>query len=71
MTLAPIALTSLGAVYGVASLALGFWFVGSAARLVREGTDAAARRCFLVSLAYLCGVFAAMISDLALGLALA
>jgi heme O synthase-like polyprenyltransferase len=45
---------------------LDAWFVWSVIELVRQRTNAAARRAFLVSLAYLFALFAAMFADLAL-----
>lgn len=67
LTLLPVPLGLLGAVYGAAALALGAWFVIATLRLLRERTDAAARRVFRVSLAYLGGLYAAMLADLFLG----
>jgi heme O synthase-like polyprenyltransferase len=40
------------------------WFIGSAVRLLRERSDAVARRMFRVSLAYLFSLFLAMNVDL-------
>jgi protoheme IX farnesyltransferase len=57
--------TGLGALYAVAAAALGVWFVSRALALVRAGDDGEARRYFLASLAYLFGLFGAMIADLA------
>ncbi len=66
VTLLPCALGLLGATYGIAAAALGGWFLHGGVVLWRERTPAAARRLFLVSLAYLMGTFAAMIVDLAI-----
>jgi len=66
VTLAPVALGILGGVYLVASLLLGAWFVHAAVRVLRQGTKAAARRMFLVSLLYLFLLFVDMLADLAL-----
>lgn len=67
VTLAPVVLGLLGWIYGATALALGAWFVWHAVRVLRERTDAAARRMFHVSLAYLFILFLAMLPDLALG----
>ncbi len=66
VTLAPVAFGLLGGVYLGAALALDAWFLADALRLVREGSDAAARRLFRTSLAVLFGLFVAMLADLAL-----
>ena len=71
LTLLPVVLTPLGAVYGVAAGALGLWFLSHALRLLRRRNDEAARGLFRVSLLHLMGVFTAMIVDLALGAGLA
>jgi protoheme IX farnesyltransferase len=65
-TLLASALTPAGALYAVAALAFGGWFLFEALLLARERTPPAARRFFRVSLAYLAGIFLAMIADLAL-----
>jgi protoheme IX farnesyltransferase len=64
IALLPVPLGLLGGVYLAAALALGGWFLGSALALLRQRSAAAARRLFLVSLAYLMGTFTAMIADL-------
>ncbi len=67
VSLAPWLLGLLGPVYGIAALALGAWFLWHAVGVLRERSDAAARRMFGVSLAYLLGLFAAMPIDRVLG----
>jgi len=64
VTLAPVALGMLGSGYAVVAGALGLWFLGQALVLRRRRDRASARRTFLVSLAHLCGTFAAMTGDL-------
>jgi protoheme IX farnesyltransferase len=63
LTLAGPWLTQLGAPYAVAAALLGAWFLWTAIRLYRERDDDAARRYFRVSLAYLAGLFLAMLVD--------
>jgi len=63
VTLAPLPLGLLGPLYGATALALGAWFVWHSVRVLRERTDAAARRMFHVSLLYLFVLFAAMLVD--------
>jgi protoheme IX farnesyltransferase len=70
-TLAAAPTTGLGALYGLAAVALGVWFTVRAVSLLRDRSDAEARRFFLASLWYLFGLFAAMIADLAAQAALA
>ncbi len=65
VTLAPVPLGLLGPVYLVAALGLDAWFTWSIVRVLRERTDAAARRAFHVSLGYLFALFLAMLADLA------
>ena len=60
------ALTPVGALYAIAALALGGWFLVEALVLVRRRTPLAARRFFWVSLAYLASLFLVMIADLGL-----
>jgi heme O synthase-like polyprenyltransferase len=60
------ALTPVGAVYAIAALALGGWFLIEALALLRRRTPLAARRFFWVSLAYLASLFLVMIADLGL-----
>jgi protoheme IX farnesyltransferase len=66
VTLAPVPLGLLGATYLVAALGLNAWFVWQIVRVLRERSDAAARRAFHVSLAYLSALFLAMLVDRAL-----
>jgi protoheme IX farnesyltransferase len=63
VTLAPVPLGLLGGVYLAAALALDAWFVWLGVRLLRERSDAAARRVFHVSLLYLFALFLAMLAD--------
>ena len=63
VTLAPLPLGLLGALYGVVAAGLGAWFVWHSVRVLRERTDAAARRMFHVSLVYLFVLFLAMLVD--------
>jgi len=62
-TLAPTPLGLLGLPYLVCALALDAWFLWHVVRVMRERTDAAARRTFHVSLGYLFALFLAMIVD--------
>ena len=66
VTLVPVALGLFGAIYTVAAVALGAWFVWYVVRVLRERDDAAARRAFVVSLLYLFGLFSAMLLELTL-----
>jgi protoheme IX farnesyltransferase len=63
VTLAPVPLGLLGATYLVAALGLDAWFVWQIVRVLRERSDAAARRAFHVSLTYLFALFLAMLVD--------
>jgi protoheme IX farnesyltransferase len=63
VTLAPVPLGLLGGLYLAAALLLDGWFVWHAVRVLRERSDAAARRLFHVSLIYLFALFAAMLVD--------
>jgi protoheme IX farnesyltransferase len=63
VTLAPVPLGLLGGVYLASALALDGWFVWHAVRVLRERSDAAARRLFHVSLIYLFALFLAMVID--------
>jgi protoheme IX farnesyltransferase len=65
VTLAPVALGMLGGLYLAAAVALDVWFVWHAVRVLRERSEAAARRMFGVSLLYLFALLAAMLADLA------
>jgi protoheme IX farnesyltransferase len=64
VTLLPGLLGLLGPLYLAAAGALGAWFLWSGVRLVRERSDAAARRVFRSSLVYLALLYAAMLADL-------
>jgi len=66
VTLAPLPLGLLGPLYGIVAAGLGAWFVWHSVRVLREQTDAAARRMFGVSLVYLFALFVAMLVDLAI-----
>ena len=66
VTLAPLPLGLLGWVYGALAAALDVWLVSHVVRVLRQRSDAAARRLFQVSLAYLFALFLAMLLDLAL-----
>ncbi len=66
VSLLPVPLGLLGPVYASAALLLNGWFLWSGIRLVRERTDAAARRVFFTSLAYLFLLYLAMLADLLL-----
>jgi protoheme IX farnesyltransferase len=68
VTLAPVALGLLGELYLAVALGMNAWFVVTALRLLRLRTDAAARRMFRVSLAYLFSLFLAMNVELLAGL---
>ncbi len=60
VSLAPVAFGLLGAVYASVAAAVGAWFVWASLRVLREQTDASARRMFHVSLVYLFALFLAM-----------
>ena len=64
VAVAPAVLGLLGAVYAAAATGLCGWFIFEAVRVLRERSDAAARRMFRVSLAVLFGLFLAMLADL-------
>jgi protoheme IX farnesyltransferase len=63
VTLAPVALGLLGPIYLAVALGMNLWFIAAAIRVLRERTDASARRMFHVSLAYLFSLFLAMNVD--------
>jgi heme o synthase len=65
-TLAPFALGLLGPLYLVSAIGLDAWFLWNVIRVLRERSDAAARRAFHVSLGYLFALFLAMLVDRAL-----
>ena len=60
VTLAPVALGLLGPIYLAVALGMNVWFIATAVRVLRERTDASARRMFHVSLAFLFALFLAM-----------
>ncbi|MBW2281969.1 MAG: protoheme IX farnesyltransferase [Deltaproteobacteria bacterium] len=66
VSLVPVGLGMLGVLYGVTAVALGAWFALSGVQLLRDPAAEPARRVFRVSLVYLMGIFAAMLTDLAL-----
>jgi heme o synthase len=63
LTLLPVAFGFFGAVYALAAVALGGWFVALAVRLQRRADRAAALRTYLYSLLYLALLFGAMVLD--------
>ena len=63
VTLAPVPVGLLGPLYLGVALVLDGWFVWHVVRVLRERTDAAARRLFHVSLVYLFALFFAMLVD--------
>jgi protoheme IX farnesyltransferase len=64
VTLLPVPLGLLGPLYAVAALGLGAYFAASGVRVVRDPSPESARHVFRVSLVYLMGLFAAMLTDL-------
>ena len=66
ISLVPVGLGLLGPLYAAAAVVLGAWFATVGVRLLRDPGAVAARRVFRVSLVYLMGLFAAMLTDLAL-----
>ncbi len=64
VTILPTPLGLLGPIYLVAAIALGAWFTWGVVQLIRERTDAAARRVFRISLMYLAALYLAMLVDL-------
>ncbi|MXY39175.1 MAG: protoheme IX farnesyltransferase [Rhodospirillaceae bacterium] len=71
LAFAPVAVGLAGWLYGAAAAALSLWFLQAAVAVWRTGdgdgeSDAAARRMFLISLAHLFGLFAALAADRAL-----
>lgn len=63
LTILVFALGLLGVVYLAGALILGALFLGYAWQLLREGSDAAARRLFRYSIVYLALIFAVMVVD--------
>jgi protoheme IX farnesyltransferase len=64
VTLAPVALGLMGGLYLAVALGANAWFIWAAVRVLTRRTEAAARRMFRVSLAYLFSLFVAMLADL-------
>lgn len=64
ITLSPWLLGYVGPLYLAVASALSGWFVWSSIAVLREKTDESARRMFRVSLAFLFGVFLALMADL-------
>ena len=68
VSLLPTGLGFAGALYGIAALGLGAWFVVLAVQLWRDRTQRTATRTFRFSILYLFGLFGALIADKAMGL---
>jgi heme o synthase len=66
VTQLPFCASGFGVVYLVASLALGFGFIGGAVRLYRRADRRSALALYLFSLAYLALLFCAMVIDVKL-----
>jgi len=67
VSLVPTLVGLVGLLYFVAALGLGVWYIGAAALAMRDRAVPAARRLFLVSIAYLPGLLGMMALDKALG----
>jgi protoheme IX farnesyltransferase len=63
VTQLPFCAGGFGAIYLVASIALGFGFIGGAIRLHRRADRSSALQLYLFSLAYLALLFCAMVAD--------
>jgi protoheme IX farnesyltransferase len=63
VTQLPFCAGGMGAIYLVASLALGLAFIGGAVHLYRRADRRAALQLYLFSLAYLAALFVAMVAD--------
>jgi protoheme IX farnesyltransferase len=63
VTQLPFCAGGFGAIYLVASLALGLGFIAGAVRLYRRADRRSALRLYLYSLAYLAALFCAMVAD--------
>ncbi len=63
VTQLPFCAGGFGAIYLVASIALGFGFIAGAIRLYRRADRSSALRLYLFSLAYLALLFCAMVAD--------
>jgi len=66
VTLSPWVLGYVGPLYAAVATGLCAWFLWSSIEVIREKTEVAARRMFGVSLAFLFGVFLALLADLML-----
>ncbi|MGF1475404.1 MAG: heme o synthase [Geminicoccaceae bacterium] len=67
LSLLPLPFGTAGASYGVAAAALGVWYGHHVWRLWRRYTDMRAMAAFKVSIAYLFGLFLAMVADKLIG----
>jgi protoheme IX farnesyltransferase len=63
VTQLPFCAGGFGGIYLVASMLLGFAFIGGAVRLWRRADRGAALQLYLYSLAYLALLFGAMVAD--------
>jgi protoheme IX farnesyltransferase len=64
VSLAPVAVGLMGGLYLAVALGVNAWFIWSAVNVLQQRTDAAARRMFRVSLAYLFSLFLSMLAEL-------
>jgi protoheme IX farnesyltransferase len=67
VSLLPTGLGFAGALYAIAALGLGTWFIVLALRLWRDRTQRTATRTFRFSILYLFGLLLALVADKALG----
>jgi heme o synthase len=63
VTLAPVFLGMVGALYGAGALLLSALFTGLAVRVCRDATDRSARRMFTFSLLHLFLIFSLLLLD--------
>jgi protoheme IX farnesyltransferase len=63
VTLLPVFMQQAGVLYAVVALLLGYEFIARVLALSRQATDAAARRVFGYSIAYLFALFAFLMAD--------
>jgi protoheme IX farnesyltransferase len=63
LTMLPVVFGFFGAIYALAALGLGGWFLVLAVRLQRRADRPSALRTYLYSLAYLAVLFGAMVAD--------
>jgi heme o synthase len=63
LTMLPVVFGFFGAIYALAALGLGGWFLVLAVRLQRRADRQSALRTYLYSLAYLAVLFGAMVAD--------